>query len=36
MLVENSAGEPVIIEIQNDSEVDYLFRMLYGVSKAVT
>jgi predicted transposase/invertase (TIGR01784 family) len=36
MLVENSAGEIVIIEIQNNSEVDYLFRMLYGVSKAVT
>ena len=33
---ENSAGEKFIIEIQNNSEVDYFLRMLYGVSKAVT
>jgi predicted transposase/invertase (TIGR01784 family) len=36
MLVENSEGELFIIEMQNNSEVDYLLRMLYGVSKAVT
>jgi predicted transposase/invertase (TIGR01784 family) len=36
MLVENSNGELFIIEMQNNSEVDYLLRMLYGVSKAVT
>jgi len=36
ILVENSSGELVIIEMQNNSEVDYLLRMLYGVSKAVT
>jgi predicted transposase/invertase (TIGR01784 family) len=36
ILVENSEGELVIIEMQNNSEVDYLLRMLYGVSKAVT
>jgi len=36
MLVENSGGELLIIEMQNNSEVDYLMRMLYGVSKVVT
>ena len=36
MLVENRKGELFIIEMQNNSEVDYLLRMLYGVSKAVT
>ena len=36
MLVENSNGELLIIELQNNSEVDYLLRMLYGVSNAVT
>ena len=36
ILVENSAGELVIIEMQNNSEVDYLMRMLYGVSKTIT
>ena len=36
MLVENSSGELLIIEMQNNSEVDYLLRMLYGVSKTIT
>ncbi|MCL2131555.1 MAG: Rpn family recombination-promoting nuclease/putative transposase [Lentimicrobiaceae bacterium] len=36
ILVENSSGELVIIEMQNNSEVDYLLRMLYGVSKVVS
>jgi predicted transposase/invertase (TIGR01784 family) len=36
MLAENSKGELVIIEIQNDRELDYFHRMLYGTSKAVT
>ena len=36
MLVENSKGELFIIEMQNNSEVDYLLRMLYGVSKTIT
>ena len=36
ILVENSAGELFIIEMQNNSEVDYLLRMLYGVSKTIT
>jgi len=36
IFVENSNGELLIIEIQNSYEVDYYFRMLYGVSKAIT
>ena len=36
MLVHNSKGELMIIEVQNNYEADYLLRMLYGVSKAVT
>ncbi|MDR0307115.1 MAG: Rpn family recombination-promoting nuclease/putative transposase [Chitinispirillales bacterium] len=36
MLVENSRKELLIIEIQNNAEVDYYLRMLYGVSKAIT
>jgi len=33
---ENHKGEIIIIEIQNDYEYDYLLRMAYGVSKAMT
>ncbi|MDR2692457.1 MAG: Rpn family recombination-promoting nuclease/putative transposase [Dysgonamonadaceae bacterium] len=36
MLAENSRGELIIVEIQNNRELDYFHRMLYGVSKAVT
>lgn len=36
MLAENSKGELVIIEVQNNRELDYFHRMLYGTSKAVT
>jgi predicted transposase/invertase (TIGR01784 family) len=36
ILVENSSGELVIIELQNSYEVDYYLRILYGVSKTVT
>ena len=36
MLAENSRGELLIIEMQNNSEVDYLLRMLYAASKTVT
>ncbi|MDR0828649.1 MAG: Rpn family recombination-promoting nuclease/putative transposase, partial [Prevotellaceae bacterium] len=36
MLVENGKGELVIIEVQNNRELDYFHRMLYGVSKVVT
>ena len=35
ILVKNSDGELIIIEIQNDREYDYFQRMLYGVSKAI-
>ena len=33
ILVENTLGELIIIEMQNNSEVDYFLRMLYAVSK---
>ncbi len=36
VLVENSKGELVIIEVQNSKEYDYFQRMLYGTSKAIT
>ena len=36
MLAENSKGELVIIEIQNNRELDYFHRILYGVSKTIT
>ena len=36
ILVENTYGELLIIEMQNNEEVDYFLRMLYGVSKAIT
>lgn len=36
MLAENSCGELVIIEVQNNRELDYFHRILYGVSKAIT
>ena len=36
MLAENSRGELVIIEVQNDRELDYFHRILYGVSKVIT
>ncbi|MDR1119739.1 MAG: Rpn family recombination-promoting nuclease/putative transposase [Dysgonamonadaceae bacterium] len=36
MLAENSKGEMVIIEIQNNRELDYFHRMLYGTSKVIT
>ncbi|MFH1004396.1 MAG: Rpn family recombination-promoting nuclease/putative transposase [Bacteroidota bacterium] len=35
MLVENSKGELIAIEIQNNTEHDYFQRMLYGTSKLV-
>jgi predicted transposase/invertase (TIGR01784 family) len=34
--VKNSAGELIIIEVQYEREFDYLQRMLYGASKAIT
>lgn len=36
MLAENSKGELIIVEIQNNRELDYFHRMLYGVSKVIT
>ena len=36
LLAKDCRGELLIIEIQNSSEVDYLLRMPYGASKAVT
>ncbi|TAE69297.1 MAG: Rpn family recombination-promoting nuclease/putative transposase [Bacteroidetes bacterium] len=36
ILVKNSAQELMLIEVQNDSQVDYFQRMMYGVSKLIT
>ena len=36
ILVENSKGELVIIEVQDSKEYDYFHRMLFGASKAIT
>lgn len=36
ILVKNSKGELVIIEIQNQNEYDYFHRMSYGTSKGIT
>ena len=33
LLVRNSIGELIIIEVQNEREQDYLMRIVYGVSK---
>ena len=35
MLVENETGELMIIEVQYQHEIDYLLRMLFGVSKTI-
>jgi predicted transposase/invertase (TIGR01784 family) len=35
VLVEDEHGEKIIIEIQNNYQVDYYHRMLFGVSKVV-
>lgn len=36
ILVKSQNNELLLVEVQNDSEVDYFHRMLYGVSKLVT
>lgn len=36
MLAENSKGELVLIEVQNNNEYAYFQRMLFGASKLVT
>ncbi len=35
VLVKNQKGEHIIIEVQNNKELDYLQRILYGTSKNV-
>ena len=32
LLVKNSKGELIIIEVQNDYQADYLLRMLFGTA----
>ncbi len=36
ILIKSDKGELMLVEVQNDSEIDYFQRMLYGVSKLVT
>ena len=36
MLVEDHKGRLLIIEVQNNHELDYFHRMLYGVSKTIS
>ncbi len=36
ILVKSQNSELMLVEVQNDSEIDYFHRMLYGVSKLVT
>ena len=36
MLAENSKGELVLIEVQNNNEYAYFQRMLFGTSKLVS
>jgi predicted transposase/invertase (TIGR01784 family) len=36
ILVKSQNSELMLVEVQNDSEIDYFQRMLYGVSKLVT
>ena len=36
MLIRNSSGALVVIEVQTTSEPDYLLRMLYATSKIIT
>jgi predicted transposase/invertase (TIGR01784 family) len=36
ILVKSQNNELMLVEIQNDSEIDYFQRILYGVSRLVT
>ncbi|MFT5914000.1 MAG: hypothetical protein ACJAWV_003419 [Flammeovirgaceae bacterium] len=36
ILVKSSDGELMLVEIQNESQVDYFQRMVYGASKLIT
>jgi hypothetical protein len=36
ILVKSQTNELMLVELQNDSEIDYFHRMLFGVSKLIT
>ncbi|TAH08579.1 MAG: Rpn family recombination-promoting nuclease/putative transposase [Runella slithyformis] len=36
ILIKSQTDELMLVEVQNDSEIDYFQRMIYGVSKLVT
>lgn len=36
ILIKSEAGELMLVEVQNEAEVDYFQRMVYGVSKLIT
>jgi hypothetical protein len=36
VLVKSSEGELMLVEVQNESQVDYFQRMVYGASKLIT
>ena len=36
ILVKSQSNELMLVEVQNDSEIDFFQRMLFGVSKLVT
>lgn len=36
LLVKSSEGELMLVEIQNESQIDYFQRMIYGASKLIT
>ena len=36
ILVKASSGELMLVEVQNDPQLDYFHRMLYGASKLIT
>ena len=36
LLIENSKGEIIIIEVQVEDQLDYIQRLIYGTAKAIT
>ena len=36
ILVRSSSGELMLVEVQNDAQVDYFHRMVYGASRLIT
>ena len=36
LLVENSKGEMIIIEVQVEDQLDYIQRLIYGTAKVIT